>query len=112
MSQVEVTVNGKNYQIICDDGQEAHLAELGEYLEKRVQELVSSIGQVGDTRLLVMTALVIADELAQVHVDLKKTDNVADVVVSLEEAEAKLASIVNDAATRIEIATQRFAKIV
>ena len=39
MSQVEVTVNGKNYQIICDDGQEARLAELGEYLEKRVQEL-------------------------------------------------------------------------
>ena len=112
MSQLEVTINGKSYQIICDDGQEAHLAELGEYLEKRVQELVSSIGQVGDTRLLVMTALVIADELAQVHVDLKKTDNVADVVVSLEEAEAKLASIVNDAATRIEIATQRFAKIV
>ena len=109
MSQVEVTVNGKNYQIICDDGQEARLAELGEYLETRVQELVSSIGQVGDTRLLVMTALMIADELAQVHADLKKTDDIADVVVSLEEAEAKLASIVNDAATRIEIVTQRFA---
>ena len=112
MSQLEVTINGKSYQIICDDGQEAHLAELGEYLEKRVQELVSSIGQVGDTRLLVMTALMIADELAQVHADLKKTDDVADVVVSLEEAEAKLASIVNDAATRIEIVTQRFAQVV
>ncbi|MAL61824.1 MAG: cell division protein ZapA [Alphaproteobacteria bacterium] len=106
MSQVEVTVNGKNYQIICDDGQEARLAELGDYLEKRVQELVSSIGQVGDTRLLVMTALMISDELAQVHANLKKTD---DVAVSLKEAEAKLASIVNDAATRIEIVTQRFA---
>ena len=109
MSQVEVTVNGKNYQIICDDGQEARLAELGEYLEKRVQELVSSIGQVGDTRLLVMTALMIADELAEAYADLKKTDDIADVLVSLEEAEAKLASIVNDAATRIEIVTQRFA---
>ena len=106
MSQVEVTVNGKNYQIICDDGQEARLAELGEYLEKRVQGLVSSIGQVGDTRLLVMTALMISDELAQVQANLKKTD---DVAVSLKEAEAKLASIVNDAATRIEIVTQRFA---
>ena len=112
MPQVEVTVNGKNYQIICDDGQEAHLAELGEYLEKRVQELVSSIGQVGDTRLLVMTALMIADELAEAHADLKKTDDVADVLVSLEEAEAKLARIANDAATRIETVTQRFAKVV
>ena len=72
MSQVEVTgKTGKNYQIICDDGQEARLAELGEYLEKRVQELVSSIGQVGDTRLLVMTALMISDESAQVHANLK-----------------------------------------
>ena len=112
MSQLEVTINGKNYQIICDDGQEAHLAELGEYLEKRVQELVSSIGQVGDTKLLVMTALMIADELAEACADLEKTDDVADVLVSLEEAEAKLASIVNDAANRIETVTQRFAKVV
>ena len=111
MSQLEVTINGKNYQIICDDGQEAHLAELGEYLEKRVQELVSSIGQVGDTRLLVMTALMIADELAEAYADLKKTHDVADVLV-LEEAEAKLASIVNDAANRIETVTQCFAKVV
>ena len=112
MSQLEVTINGKSYQIICDDGQEAHLAELGEYLEKRVQELVSSIGQVGDTRLLVMTGLMIADELAQAYADLKKSANVADAVISVEETEAKLASIVNDAATRIETVTQRFSKVV
>ena len=112
MSQVEVTINGKHHQIICDDGQEAHLIKLGEYLEKRVQELVSSVGQVGDTRLLVMTALMIADELAQADADLKKSADVADVVVSVEETEAKLASIVNDAATRIETVTQRFSKVV
>ena len=48
MAQVEVKINGRNYQIACDDGQEAYLAQLGEYIDKRVQELVSAVGQVGD----------------------------------------------------------------
>ena len=112
MGQVELTINRKNFQIICDDGQEAHLEKLGEYLEKRVQEMESSVGQVGDTRLLVMTALMIADELAQAHADLKKNADVAEVLVSVEEAEAKLANILNDASTRIETVTQRFSKVV
>lgn len=112
MAQVEVTINRKSYQIICDDGQESHLVKLGEYLETRVQELVSSVGQVGDTRLLVMTALMIADELAQAYADLKSNADVEDVVVSVEEVEAKLASIVNDAAIRIETVTQRFSEVV
>ncbi len=112
MAQVEVTINRKSYQIICDDGQESHLVKLGEYLETRVQELVSSVGQVGDTRLLVMTALMIADELAQAYADLKRNADVEDVVVSVEEVEARLASIVNDAAIRIETVTQRFSEVV
>ena len=70
MAEVEVTINGRKYQIACDDGQEAHLLQLGEYIERRVQELVATVGQVGDSRLLVMTSLLVADELAETHADL------------------------------------------
>lgn len=106
MAQVEVSINGRNYQIACDDGQEAHLVQLGEYIDKRVQELVSAVGQVGDSRLLVMTSLLIADELAETYADLKKTSAAAEAAVSAEEMEARLAGIVDAAAARIESVTR------
>ncbi|NBP72052.1 MAG: cell division protein ZapA [Alphaproteobacteria bacterium] len=106
MAQVEVTINGRNYQIACDDGQEAHLVQLGEYIDKRVQELVSAIGQVGDSRLLVMTSLLIADELAETYADLKKTSAAMESAVSAEAMEEKLAAIVDATALRIEAVTR------
>ena len=72
MAQVEVSINGRNYQIACDDGQEGHLVQLGEYVDRRVKELVTAVGQVGDSRLLVMVSLLIADELAETYAELKK----------------------------------------
>ena len=63
MGQAAVTINSRSYQIICDDGQEAHLREVAQYIDKRVAELVAAMGQVGDMRLMVMTSLLIADEL-------------------------------------------------
>ena len=106
MAQVEVTINGRNYQIACDDGQEAHLVQLGEYIDKRVQELVTAVGQVGDSRLLVMTSLLIADELADTYAELKRTSAAAETAVSAGEMEAKLAGIVDAAAARIEAVTR------
>jgi len=63
MAQVSVMINGKSYRIACDDGEEPHLHTLAELVDKRVIQLVSSIGQIDHTRLLVMASLVIADEL-------------------------------------------------
>ena len=57
MGQLAITVNGRSYPIACEEGQEKHLAELGAYVDKRVKDLVASVGQVGDTRLLVMAGL-------------------------------------------------------
>jgi len=65
MAQVTVTVNDKNYVIACDSGQEDHLARLAQFVNRRVEELVANVGQVGDTRLLLMACLLIADELSE-----------------------------------------------
>ncbi|MBI1986071.1 MAG: cell division protein ZapA, partial [Rhodospirillales bacterium] len=48
MAQLTVSINGRNYQVACDDGQEAHLSRLGTYVDNRVKELVAAVGQVGD----------------------------------------------------------------
>ncbi len=64
MAQVDITINGRNYKVACDDGQEDHLGKLGVYVDERVKELTNAVGQIGDSRLLVMASLLIADELA------------------------------------------------
>ena len=72
MAQVDVSINGRNYQIACDDGQEEHLSQLAEYVDKRVKELVAAVGQVGDARLLVMASLLVADELSEAFASLEQ----------------------------------------
>ena len=63
MSQSVVTIrlNGTPYQIGCGVGEEARIEELAAEIETVVQKLVGSVGQIGEARLLAMTALIFAD---------------------------------------------------
>ena len=63
MAQVTINIGGINYPIACDDGQEEHLAALAEKVDRRVNELAAAVGKVGEARLLVLAALLMADEL-------------------------------------------------
>ena len=45
MAKVSVTINKRKYEIACDDGQEAHLVRLAQYVDRRVDELVAAVGQ-------------------------------------------------------------------
>ena len=62
MPLVNVMVNSKAYTIACDDGEEEHLRQLAAIVDGKVRELLGSVGNVGDLRLLLMAALLIADE--------------------------------------------------
>src|SRR5271156_3885091 len=62
MPLVNVMVNGRAYTIACDDGEEDHLRDLAATVDAKAREVLSSVGQVGDTRLLLMAALLMADE--------------------------------------------------
>jgi cell division protein ZapA len=83
MGQVAITINGRVYDIACDDGQEAHLTRLGVYLDQRVAELVDSVGQIGDARLMVMASLLVADELADAY----------DELAEMKETQSQTASV-------------------
>ena len=72
MVQVNVYINGRNYEIACDEGEEAQVQKLGQYVDSKLSELVARLGQVGDTRLLVMTALMITDELSDAYAKLEQ----------------------------------------
>ncbi len=63
MGQVSVTLNGRTYSLRCTDGEEARLIELATYVKVRAEALAQEFGQVGDDRVLLMAAIMIADEL-------------------------------------------------
>ena len=72
MAQVAVMVNGRRYEISCDDGQEVHVVRLAEQIDRRVAQLVAAVGQVGDARLLLLASLLLADEIADMRTELAR----------------------------------------
>ncbi len=67
MGQVAVDINGRRFQVACDDGQEDHVRELGAYIDGKVKQVADQVGQVGDPRLLLMASLLITDELYELR---------------------------------------------
>ena len=63
MSHINVTINGRQYRMACEEGQEVRLLKLAENLEARVESLRGKFGEIGDARLTVMAALTACDEL-------------------------------------------------
>lgn len=63
MGQVNVTINHQNYSLSCRDGEEARLEELAGLVDEKARDLAGRLGQVGDARLMLMVALLFADEL-------------------------------------------------
>ena len=75
MGQVSVPVNGRSYAITCDDGQESRIRRLAQYVDAKVAQFVGSVGQAGDARLLLLAALVIADELSDANDARNRAEN-------------------------------------
>ncbi len=99
MAQVDVSVNGQSYRIACEDGQEDRLVDLAAMVDEKVLALVNQIGQVGSSRLLVMAALIIADELVDLKNEasssqkLEDNTNQQDTVLALQEITKRIENI-------------------
>ena len=74
MSQVNVTINGRQFRMACEDGQEGHLQQLARELDERIVALRGQFGEIGDARLTVMAALMVADELSETDKRLKRIE--------------------------------------
>ncbi|HTZ81199.1 MAG TPA: cell division protein ZapA [Stellaceae bacterium] len=75
MPEIHITINGRTYPVACDEGQEARLKELAQYVDRKTAEFARKLGQIGEARLLVLAALTITDELADTHATLRKSGN-------------------------------------
>jgi cell division protein ZapA len=74
MAQVNVLINGKTYRMACDDGQEEHLANLAERLNRSIEQLRGRFGEIGDQRLTVMAAITLADQQAEAEARLQRLE--------------------------------------
>ncbi len=63
MAQVTVKINGYAYTVGCQDGEEDHLVAMASEIERRIDSIKAVAGQTGEARMLVMAALLMADDL-------------------------------------------------
>ncbi len=63
MATVTVDINGRPYAVGCADGQEDRVRVLAKQFDANVRQVAADVGHVGDLRLFLMAALVLADEL-------------------------------------------------
>jgi len=101
MSQVSVTINGRQFRMACEDGQEGHLMNLARELDTRIEGLRAKFGEIGDTRLTVMAALTIADSLAETGARIKRLE---DELATLQNARVEAANLDKAAHTAIAAA--------
>jgi cell division protein ZapA len=115
MAQVSVTINGRQFRMACEDGQENHLMDLARDLDARINGLRAKFGEIGDTRLTVMAAITVADELTEAGLRIKRLE---EELAALQDAravasdrdretQAQIATAISAAASRIEDITRK-----
>lgn len=108
MAAVDIVISGHNYQIICDEGQEAHLLSLASKLDNRVTSLASTLGKGSETLHLVMTALMMEDQLADpksaenANIELAKREATNEANNTIVDAIDAMAEYIENIAIRIE----------
>ena len=93
MANVNIKFNGKEFLLSCDDGQEEHLDELALYLNEKFNDLKNSLGNIGESKLLLITSISVLDEYYETK---KKIDSQKDEIRKITEKFKELKSLVYD----------------
>ena len=97
MTQVTTTIAGRQFRLACADGQEDHLQELAKDLDQRIIDLRAKFGEIDDTRLTVMAALMLADELTEATQQTRRLEEQAAAMDNARGAAADRAKAASDA---------------
>ncbi|MCA3629977.1 MAG: cell division protein ZapA [Methylobacterium sp.] len=100
MAQISVTIDGKQFRMACEDGQEAHLLALAADVDHRIKAMRQNFGDIGDLRLAVMASLMLADEASE---ERRKANAAAEAVAASRAAVQNASQLGNQ--REMEIAT-------
>tara|TARA_B100000902_G_C27130411_1_gene823304 strand:+ start:12 stop:455 length:444 start_codon:yes stop_codon:yes gene_type:complete len=93
MANVSIKFNGKEFLLSCDDGQEEHLEELLIQINKKFNDLKNNLGNLGENKLLLITAVKVMDEYFETK---KKVDQKKDEIKNLSNKFKELKSLIYD----------------
>ena len=110
MSSVNITINGKQYRVACEPGQEQRLTQLAQDFDDRIASMRTRFGEVGDARLTVMAAMMLGDELLDANARIARLEAELGALQASREGlsdrvhrtEAAVVGALNAAADRIE----------
>jgi cell division protein ZapA len=103
MSEVSIEVNGRPYLVGCEDGQERRLGELARIVDAQVRGVARDVGPLGETRLILMGALVMADEISGIQSELEGLrTKLAEAKAEQGRAELAAVAALDAAAVRVE----------
>lgn len=120
MAEVNLNIHGKAYNVACDVGQERRVAELGKYVDARLREIAAAGAASNEPHLLVLTALVLADEIYELRDMVAELRNRSPRVVHeqveteqrvSEEDELEILAAIEQLASRIDTVAERLQKI-
>lgn len=109
MAEINLVINNRNYGVYCDDGQEQRVAELGHYIDSRLKEIAAAGAANNDNHLLVLTALVMADELFEARQSAGQTEgpSAGEANGMSEQDEAQVVQAISTLADRIDLIADR-----
>ena len=110
MAQVTVSIGGRVYRLACNEGEEPHLEALARQVDGKIDEIRGAFGEIGDQRLVVMSALTFADELSEARrvietLEQKIADSSDDETAARREADQQaeaFVEVLSEASLRIE----------
>ncbi len=110
MAEVNLNINGRNYGIACDAGQEKRVKDLGYYIDQRIKEISRAGAASNDSHLLILTALMLADEIFDLREEMAELSEKVSDGEGVREEDALMVRAIDHLAERIDLIAGRIAK--
>ncbi len=113
MATVAVVIAGRTYRMACGEGEEGHLQDLARHVDATLATLRKGFGEIGDTRLVIMTAITVADELSEARRRIAELEGrLAGLAQTTTEGEAMRDALAGDVAAALDAASARLEAVV
>ena len=110
MAQINLSINGKNFGMECDDGQEQRVLALGEYVDNKIKSVSAAGAANNENHLLILTSLMLADEIFELRDSLSALGEHVETKEHFDQHEQFIVQAIDTLADRIDTIANRIQK--
>lgn len=112
MAEVKISMNGRQYGIACDDGQEQRVMDLANFVDSRLKEIAAAGAGTNDSHLLVLTSIMMADEMFEMRDQAANANrpHLQGLQITRED-EGQIVNAIDQMAQRIQAVAGNLAKV-